>query len=350
MILRILIFFSIKLFTVNLILAQVPNDNIAKRVTLVLGEEVASHTKNCTVQWRCVDESLTGKCIDYHNDQWFEFNTGSFNHLYFMVTSQQCRDLRGVQLVLIDGTPCKTETYKVLECKSLGTNNDFYIEADVKSGTNYLINIDGYLEDHCQFNILVDTIPRGLPAEQNLQLLHQAFINNDNVVNMNWQLDKDVDAPHNFIIYKRKKGEKRFYVFDSLAVERDAFGNFRMKYQYQDTVNEGATAFYLLILKDTNDKQYWFAEHSFTAKKSVESKVGVDINFNCPPKSNVTIMVYDQWQVDVLQRLFTRTDDAGKNHLYISLQKFADEGYKKVVVQVYCNGQPNNSYQVDLTK
>ncbi len=140
------LFLFFQVFAVCGVLAQVPNDNIANRIKLDLGKEITSHTKNCTVQWACVDESLTGKCIDYHNDQWFEFNSGTFNHLYFIVSSQQCRDVRGVQLVLIEGTPCETKTYNVLECKSLGTNNDFYIEANVKSATNYLINIDGYKE------------------------------------------------------------------------------------------------------------------------------------------------------------------------------------------------------------
>jgi len=54
-------------------IAQVANDNIENRCVLQTGETVTSSTTDCTVQRSCVDERLTGKCIEYHNDQWFEF-------------------------------------------------------------------------------------------------------------------------------------------------------------------------------------------------------------------------------------------------------------------------------------
>jgi len=53
--------------------AQVPNDNIENRRLLRAEETITSSTVGCTVQRACVDERLTGKCIEYHNDQWFEF-------------------------------------------------------------------------------------------------------------------------------------------------------------------------------------------------------------------------------------------------------------------------------------
>ncbi|RZK33041.1 MAG: hypothetical protein EOO57_14025, partial [Hymenobacter sp.] len=53
--------------------AQVANDNIENRRLLRAEETITSTTTGCTVQPSCVDERLTGKCIEYHNDQWFEF-------------------------------------------------------------------------------------------------------------------------------------------------------------------------------------------------------------------------------------------------------------------------------------
>ena len=70
------------LFTINA-LAQVPNDNIENRRVLQAGETITSSTTGCTVQRACVDERLTGKCIEYHNDQWFEF-TPTISGRYFV--------------------------------------------------------------------------------------------------------------------------------------------------------------------------------------------------------------------------------------------------------------------------
>ena len=48
-------------------------------------KSITSNTTGCTVQRACVDERLTGKCIEYHNDQWFEFTpkvSGRYFHQY----------------------------------------------------------------------------------------------------------------------------------------------------------------------------------------------------------------------------------------------------------------------------
>ena len=49
--------------------AQVANDNMENRRVVRAEETVASSTTGCTVQLNCVDECLTDKCIEYHNDQ-----------------------------------------------------------------------------------------------------------------------------------------------------------------------------------------------------------------------------------------------------------------------------------------
>ena len=49
--------------------AQVANDNMENRRVVRAEETVASSTTDCTVQRSCVDERLTSKCIEHHNDQ-----------------------------------------------------------------------------------------------------------------------------------------------------------------------------------------------------------------------------------------------------------------------------------------
>ena len=83
--------------------AQVANDNIENRRVLRAEELVTSSTTDCTVQRSCVDERLTGKCIEYHNDQWFEFTPTTSGRYFINIGGQKCRDVRGVQLVVLTG-------------------------------------------------------------------------------------------------------------------------------------------------------------------------------------------------------------------------------------------------------
>src|SRR5690606_14938890 len=87
--------------------AQVPNDDIEHRRLLKAEEIVFSNTIGCTVQRNCVDESLTGKCVEYHNDQWFEFSPETPGVYFVNISGQSCRDTRGVQLVILTGEPCQ---------------------------------------------------------------------------------------------------------------------------------------------------------------------------------------------------------------------------------------------------
>ena len=74
-------------------------------------ETVASSTTSCTVQRSCVEERLTGKCIEYHNDQWFEFTLTILGRYFVNIDGQKYRDVRGVQLVVSTGQPCQSATY-----------------------------------------------------------------------------------------------------------------------------------------------------------------------------------------------------------------------------------------------
>ncbi|GJM63277.1 hypothetical protein [Persicobacter diffluens] len=185
-------------------IAQVGNDDIENRLLLDTEVIYDSKTDHCTVQWDCVDESLTGKCIQYHNDQWYHFNAGSEPKLYLNIFDQHCRDLFGVQVVVLKGTPCQPETYQVLSCVSLETQNDIHIPLeDLVEGQNYLVNVDGYLEDFCQFKIQLSAEPIGLPVDQ-LQDVEVTSSQQGAMATMSWKLDQDLESPvREFQIYRR---------------------------------------------------------------------------------------------------------------------------------------------------
>src|ERR1044071_3342301 len=106
----ILIFVSTGVF------AQVANDNIEGRLQLDLNKPFHSSTAGANVQWKCINKALTNKCLVYHNDQWFSFTVAQSGNYFINIGAQQCRDSKGVQMIIIEGNPCEVATYKILEC------------------------------------------------------------------------------------------------------------------------------------------------------------------------------------------------------------------------------------------
>ena len=92
------------------VVAQVSNNSIDKRLGLVLdANPIASTTAESSVEWNCINKSLTSKCLVYHNDQWFDFVVDKAGRYFLNVSAQQCRERQGVQAIVIEGNPCENK-------------------------------------------------------------------------------------------------------------------------------------------------------------------------------------------------------------------------------------------------
>ncbi|MDH5474225.1 MAG: hypothetical protein OEX22_00890 [Cyclobacteriaceae bacterium] len=243
--------------------AQVINDNIANRISLALNEEVISNTANCTVEKACVDELLTGKCIKYHNDQWFSFQSEKEQKIYVNIYGQKCRDLRGVQLVVIDGTPCEVSDYTILSCVSLASQDNFYIELDLEKEKEYLLNVDGYLHDHCNFFISIDTTSYGFPTYADFPL-ETDIIKNEKEITLKWKIPDSLSTQiKHFEVHRRKNKEYRHEYINSIPIELNSFGSSKEKYMYIDTISQYRRLHYKLIAVDINDKFRLISEFEF---------------------------------------------------------------------------------------
>ena len=242
--------------------AQVPNDDIAQRRVLRAEETVASNTTNCTVQWSCVDESITGKCIQYHNDQWFEFTPLKTGRYFVNIGGQQCRDVRGVQLVVLTGTPCQPATYRVLSCTSLGSQDDVFVTLDsLRAGQPYLLNVDGYLRDFCQFSLAVSTKPRGLPA---LDPPPPAEPQTSRLVTLHWSLVDSLGAVPRFQVWRREAAETRAARRAAVPVLRTTYGGTAPDYAFTDTLAAPGRYLYQVVAENSAGppvlvQQQWYS-------------------------------------------------------------------------------------------
>lgn len=280
-------------------LGQVINDSISHRLSLAIGEPYTSNTAHCTVESSCVDESLTGKCIKYHNDQWFTFNANHYSKLFINVANQHCQDLLGVQLVVIDGQACQPDSYQILSCVSLGSNDDYYVEIATTPHKEYLLNIDGYLHDFCQFSISIDTVAKGLPPAPNLSIAVEAT-SRDSIVEMRWSIPDSLKYElASFIIYHRVKHQFSFDSIASLTVERNAFGEVKQEYFFTDTLQEHRLHFYRLVGVAYTAQQYLIDEFSFTKPRERNtSTIALDFPENTP----ITITIWNHDTTQVLEQ------------------------------------------------
>ncbi len=322
--------------------SQVANDSIHRRIELELRVPHPSYTAHSTVERNCVDESLTGKCIKYHNDQWFTFRSGDTKKLFVNVSNQHCKDLNGVQLVLLTGEPCDPSTYTILSCVSSGTNDDFYVEANVHPYTTYLLNVDGYLEDFCSFDITLDSVSRGVPAEPNLALPNEGKITGK-VIRLTWTLpDTLAEGLSNFIVHKRDKSSYRFLAQDTVAVNRNAFGQLMHDYGYTDTLEDHRTYFYRVTAQDYGTQQYLFAEYSFRWR---EARKIVPLSLNYRQHTPLTVIVWNVSQDKILE---TKTFVYQKEdpQYWLDLTNYWNNGHGAVVVEVVDNKKKKSETSV----
>ncbi len=318
--------------------SSVSNDNIENRLPLSLNQWHASQTDGCTVQWNCVDEALTGKCIDYHNDQWFSFTTSAIvSSLYINIAKQACRDVRGVQLVVIDGTPCQTTTYQILACVSLANQDDIYVQLDsLKPNHTYLLNVDGYLHDYCRFQIQVSGQPQGMPMNKALQGRAKATLA-EGIANLSWTVDEDVAAQVNqFEVFRRHQKDVRSTQIRTLDLMRNAAGNFKENYQIQDSLSKAGLYTYKVIGLTANGGRLLIGEYQQNVTQRDLSNAYIYIPLPYRKGTSVTLLLYDESGKRLLDKISVTAKENNPQLRYF-VGYFLEKGIRTVFLQTINN-------------
>lgn len=282
----------------QLTFSQVSNDDIENRIELIIDAPPAfSNTTDCTVQWNCVDQSLTGKCIQYHNDQWFWFKTQDITRYYINISGQTCRDLRGVQLVVIDGTPCETDTYQILNCTSLSTQDDIFVALDsLKPYHTYLINVDGYLNDNCRFNIQASTTPQGLPLEFIEDAVEVNSYTDSTRIILDWQTPESIsDQLITYEIFRQYEDDKKFYFSKEVPHQKNAFGVSNLNYQATDTVPDFGTYHYKIVGITNENRRLLLGAHTVSVYSRLPTMVNniLTLAIPCQKDEAITVSLYN---------------------------------------------------------
>jgi hypothetical protein len=219
---------------------QPNNNSIFKRLTLELDDmPLRANTRQATVEWTCINKKLTEKCLKYHNDLWFDFTVAKAGRYFLNVGAQRCQQQRGVQVVILEGRACETDSYRLLQCISTGLTDDVFVEMpDLQPGRQYLVNIDGFLGDQCEFEIQMATKPMGRPLNLLKADTFTSRLNaSGKVVKIHWFVpDSLIERYQEFRVYRKKQTDRATQRVGDQPVLANAQGRFVQDYTWQDTL------------------------------------------------------------------------------------------------------------------
>jgi len=308
---------------------------------LIIDQFVYSKTDGNTVEHSCVDESLTGKCIDYHNDQWFTFEIGDSPNVYINLSGQDCRDMRGVQLVVLSGELCQPETYKVYDCISTATQDDIYIALELDPNKKYWLNVDGYLHDYCKFFIDVSYTPKGISFKA-FSLTESNITSTENIIQLQWQVPDSLKyRVVESYIYRKKVKDFRYQLIDSVGLNLNAFGEIQNHYNFSDTLLYPGDYQYQLAFKLQNGEKRLFARHkaNIPGRYATSGSKLIILEFDFDQRSPLVIEFKDAETGQLLRTEGFIFNPSGKNRMTFYSNVFYNRSLEIIVTH------KNSGYQ-----
>jgi hypothetical protein len=320
---------------------QVSNNEIENRIKLSLNDEwFSSSTRNASVEWDCINKVLTSTCLVYHNDQWFTIVPPVTGTYFVNIKNQRCSNQQGVQIVVMEGDPCKVESYQLRMCISYTDQSDMFVQIDsLVGGKEYLLNIDGYLGDQCEFDIQFSTSSNGIPIQaKNLKSVELRLNQLDSIVEVRWMIpDSIIYKISSVSVYRKYEKEKSAVKLFSASLTRNAYGVTDSKYLRNDTLRKKGEYVYSIFGHTPEGQVTLLARENFhfkmKEKRSARISHKANIDFMSPKPGHVTVNVFDN---TIEKQLFstTRRTKKGRNVLELDLSDYVAEGifFYKIVI------------------
>ena len=322
--------------------AQVVNNQIDERILLRVNEEpLPSSTAHATVEWRCVDKSLTRKCLVYHNDQWFSFKVDAPGKYFINIAAQQCKTGKGVQLIVIEGNPCEVETYRLLRCIPQIRQEDVFIELDsLMPGVEYLLNVDGFLGDFCQFEINVADRPSGLPMQWKEVLeLPRSFQLQDSIVSLTWQLPDSLLTNFGHFLVYRKQPLSKLMRHGFVAGRSNAYGSIQRKYTFTDTLHQVGLYQYQIVGITPDDIPVLVAEENINynaithpAQDPQPAVVKIALLYTAPTR--LSFVLYNQTESMTLEKWKVEFNPVTDGLYKVDLSKWIQQDHRSFLLLV----------------
>jgi hypothetical protein len=327
--------------------AQVVNNSIHQRLELLPDRGIHSTTAGSTVEWSCISRSLTSKCLVYHNDQWFSFVAEKSGTWFLNISSQQCRDDKGVQMIVIEGNPCEISTYRILQCIPQVRGEDVYIKLDsLTAGITYLVNVDGFLGDFCEFDLTLsdrpDGLPQSSPAGEGSKL---QVIRNHHLVDITWTVERMTGSLNAFRVYRRQ-GNNRAYEVAEVSPLHNALGTRTTNYSVRDTLGNYGQYYYEVFEISSNgeatlvgSKVVRYAE-PFRIAPSAPVTYRASLPLTLTEGAAFRVVAYDRAKGEKLMSWSARYNAAKHALFEIDFREWVESGVREFQVLVIEDEQP----------
>lgn len=320
--------------------SQVANNNIENRMELKLDSGyILSSTDHATVEWMCINKALTNKCLAYHNDQWFTFTVPQAGRYYLNVSPQTCKQNFGIQAIVIEGNPCDVKTYRILRCIAKIRQQDVYIVLDsLTTNQPYLVNIDGFLGDICDFGIQLSSRGEGLPYDaKSGAVLGFSAIPDKGIVALKWALPPEADKDlMDFEVYRSSQKHTKPTLIRRVPLERNTAGLTRRNYSIIDSL-PGKDAYTYEIVgvfqhmrKEILDQQ---AITFYEAQRSTDEQ-SIHLNLDYKNGTQLQILLMDEMRDQVLSQLSFTFNRALDQHQKIYVGPHLERGVRSFLVSV----------------
>jgi hypothetical protein len=130
------------------------------------------------------------------------------------------------------------------------------------AGQPYLLNVDGYLRDYCQFSLAVSRKPQGLP---DATLPPAAEPRTSKVVTLRWSLPDSLGAVQQFRVWRREAAAFHTTARAAVPVIRSTFGTTAAGYSWTDTLSTPGRYLYQVTTEATDGtppalvQQQWYS-------------------------------------------------------------------------------------------
>lgn len=309
---------------------QVINDGIEHRIELMINSSISSSTADCTLQWECLNHQLTKKCIQYHNDQWFYLKTSNLDKYYLNISNQNCRDIRGIQLLVIGGIACEPESYKVMKCISLGNQDDIFITLDgLENQKEYLILVDGYLHDFCAFDIQFSDKPKGIPISEKAVVDLSTKLLADYHVEVSWSVpDTIASLVNKYELYRLNETAFKSEKVHEINQSYNAYGIPRLDYVIDDVIPDYGKFYYNVIGVGDNDRMLiskLLIHYPRPKSDDKESKNWIEVDLHYPKACKLKISIFDAKNHSLLYWMNFNYSSENRFFEYF-IKEYRDEG------------------------
>jgi hypothetical protein len=277
------------------------------------------------------------------------------------IGGQRCRDVRGVQLVVLMGTPCQPATYHILSCTSLGTQDDLYVPLpNLHAGQSYLLDVDGYLKDYCSFTLQVSGQARGLPVVP-APTVPQGLPAMSRLVTLVWQVPDSLTSARYCRVLRRELHEFRAREIRREPLATNSYGQRRAAYTLTDTLPGPGQYLYQIVAEGeptdgppTLVQQRWVAYSQLRpimpgAVAASEAFLTLPLE-RYPSRAELVVVISNPETGQVLRRLpltlTTARAAPGQGRLYA--QPWLDAGLRQVAVAITCYPPGRPAYTEQL--